>query len=80
VVAADTGDAWSIAAHQGRLQPQREAAADAAHGAACVVSGPASGLYLYLWNRASAAEADVTVTGDPGLLASWQASVKIRWS
>jgi hypothetical protein len=44
------------------------------------VSGPASGLYLYLWNRADAAEADVTVTGDPTLLASWQASVKIRWS
>jgi hypothetical protein len=77
VVAADTGDAWSVVAGQGRLQPQREAAAD---GAACTVSGPASGLYLYLWNRADAAEADVTVTGDPTLLASWQASVKIRWS
>ena len=80
VVAADTGDAWSVEARQGRLQPQRETAADVADGAACTVSGPASGLYLYLWNRADAAEADVTVTGDPGLLASWQASVKIRWS
>jgi uncharacterized protein (TIGR03083 family) len=77
VVAADTGDAWSVVAGQGRLQPQREAAAD---GAACTVSGPASGLYLYLWNRADAAKADVTVTGDPTVLASWQASVKIRWS
>ena len=38
------------------------------------MSGPASGLYLYLWNRADAAEADVTVTGDPAQLASWQAS------
>ena len=80
MVAADTGDAWSIAARQGRLQPRRETAADAADGAGCTVSGPASGLYLYLWNRAGAAEADVTVTGDPSLLASWQASVKIRWS
>jgi uncharacterized protein (TIGR03083 family) len=80
VVAADTGDAWSVVAGQGRLQPRREAAADVADGAACTVSGPASGLYLYLWNRAVAAEADVTVTGDPALLASWQASVKIRWS
>jgi hypothetical protein len=44
------------------------------------VSGPASGLYLYLWNRADAAAADIAVTGNPTLLASWQASVKIRWS
>ena len=34
----------------------------------CTVSGPASGVYLYLWNRADAAQAGVTVTGDPGLL------------
>jgi len=64
VIAADTGDAWSIG--------------DGAD-AGCMVSGPASGLYLYLWNRADAAKADVTVTGDPDLLTSWQASVKIRW-
>ena len=80
VVAADTGDAWSIAARQGRLQPRRKTAADAADGAACVVGGPASGLYLYLWNRVSAADAAVTTTGDPALLASWQAAVKIRWA
>jgi uncharacterized protein (TIGR03083 family) len=77
VAAADTGHAWSIAARQGRLEPRRETAAV---GAGCTVSGPASGLYLYLWNRADAARTGITVTGDPGLLASWQASVKIRWS
>ena len=27
-----------------------------------------------------AKEAGVTVTGDPALLASWQASVRVRWS
>jgi uncharacterized protein (TIGR03083 family) len=82
VVAADTGDAWSIAARQGLLQPRRETGAATAGGAGagCTVSGPASGLYLYLWNRADAAKAGVIVTGDPSLLASWQASVKIRWS
>ena len=81
VIAADTGDAWSIEARQGFLQPCHETAAAAvADGAACTVSGPASGLYLYLWNRAGAAEAGVTVTGNPALLASWQASVKIRWA
>jgi uncharacterized protein (TIGR03083 family) len=82
VIAADTSDAWSIEACDGLLQPRREtvaATADAA-GAGCTVSGPASGLYLFLWNRANADEAGVAVTGDPALLASWQSSVKIRWS
>ena len=68
MLAADTGDAWSIEAHEGRLQPRRDAPDAAAEGAGCTVSGPASGLYLYLWNRADAARAGVTVTGDPGLL------------
>jgi len=82
VVAADTGDAWSVEASEGRLQPRREsgAADDDAAGAGCTVSGPASGLYLYLWNRLDAGHADVTVTGDPALLAAWQASVRVRWS
>ncbi len=80
VLAADTGDAWSVEAHEGRLQPRRDTGGDAADGPGCTVSGTASGLYLYLWNRASATQAGVTVTGDPGLLASWQASVRVRWS
>jgi uncharacterized protein (TIGR03083 family) len=79
VLAADTGDVWSIEAHEGRLQPRRETA-EGSEGAGCTVSGPASGVYLYLWNRADAARADVTVTGDPGLLAAWQDSVRVRWS
>jgi len=65
VIAADTGDAWSIGDGS---------------DAGCTVSGSASSLYLYLWNRASAGAADITVTGDPALLASWQSSVRIRWS
>ena len=80
VVTADTGDAWSIEIRQDRLQPRRDTGTGAAERAGCTVSGPASALYLYLWNRAGAAEAGVTVTGDPSLLASWQASVKIRWA
>ena len=82
VVAADTGDAWSVEANQGRLQPRRDsgAADDDAAAAGCTVSGPASGVYLYLWNRLDAGQAGVTLTGDPALLASWQASVRVRWS
>jgi uncharacterized protein (TIGR03083 family) len=77
VVTADTGDAWFIETRQGRLHPHRETGPGTA---GCTVTGPASGLYLYLWNRADAAEADVTITGDPIPLTSWQASVKVRWS
>ncbi|HEX5301752.1 MAG TPA: maleylpyruvate isomerase family mycothiol-dependent enzyme [Streptosporangiaceae bacterium] len=77
VVAADTGDAWSIEIRQGRLQPRRETGAGAAADAGCTVSGPASGLYLYLWNRADAAT--VAVTGDPELLARWREGVRVRW-
>ena len=78
VLATDTGDAWLIEAHEGRLQPRRDV--DGQEAAGCTVSGPASGLYLYLWNRADAARAGVTVTGDPGLLSAWQSSVRVRWS
>ena len=77
VLAADTGGAWVIEALQGRLQPRRDA--DGSEDAGCTVSGPASGVYLYLWNRADADRAGVTVTGDPGLLSAWQASVRVRW-
>ena len=81
VLAADTGDAWSVEAHEGRLQPRRDSdpETDGAANAGCTVSGPASGLYLYLWNRADAGRAGVTITGDPGLLSAWQASVRVRW-
>ena len=77
VATADTGDAWSVETHEGRLHPRRDA--DGAEEAGCTVSGPASGLYLFLWNRADAARADVAITGDAGLLSAWQASVCVRW-
>jgi hypothetical protein len=82
VLAADTGDAWLVEAHEGRLQPRRVTVPDTgdAEEAGCTLTGPASGVYLYLWNRAGAARAGVTVTGDPGVLSAWQAGVRVRWS
>ena len=77
VLAADTGDAWCVETHEGRLHPRREAGD--AEETGCTVSGPASGLYLCLWNRGDAARVGVTITGDPGLLSAWQASVCVRW-
>jgi uncharacterized protein (TIGR03083 family) len=79
VVTADTGDAWSIEARDGRLHPDRDTGDDEAGDAGCTVRGPASGVYLYLWNRADAPRAGVTVTGDPTLFAAWQSSVRVRW-
>lgn len=77
VLATDTGDAWLAEAIEGRVLPRRDASGQEEAG--CTVSGPASGLYLYLWNRADAARAGVTIAGDPGLLSAWQASVRVTW-
>ena len=77
VLATDTGDAWLVEALEGRVLPRRDLGGQEEAG--CAVSGPASGLYLYLWNRADAARVGVTVAGDPGLLSAWQSSVRVRW-
>jgi uncharacterized protein (TIGR03083 family) len=91
VLASDTGDGWYVEAREGRVQPRRadgrdlvgHPAADGADGpggVGCTVSGPASAVYLFLWNRSGPAPADVTISGDRGLLTSWQSSVRVRWS
>ncbi len=77
---ADTGHAWHVATEDGSIQARREPAVpDSAAPAKSTVTGPASGLYLYLWNRSDAPQAGVTIVGDPGLLALWQSSVRVRW-
>ena len=53
---------------------------DSAGPAACTVTGAASGVYLFLWNRSDAAQAGVTISGDAGFLELWQSSVRVRWS
>ena len=77
---SDTGRAWHVAAEDGRIQARREPAGrDSADRAPCAVTGPASGLYLFLWNRSDAGQAGVTIAGDPGFLTLWQSSVRVRW-
>jgi uncharacterized protein (TIGR03083 family) len=79
--ATDTGHAWYVGTEGGRLQARREHAGSEPSGpAACTVTGPASGVYLFLWNRSDAAQAGVTISGDTGFLDLWQSSVRIRWS
>jgi uncharacterized protein (TIGR03083 family) len=45
----------------------------------CALDGPAAGLYAFLWNRADAVRAGITITGRPEILAVWNASVRVRW-
>jgi hypothetical protein len=44
----------------------------------CDVTGPASELYLMLWNRAPADR--LRVTGDPGILAAFGRALQVTWS
>ena len=45
--------------------------------AECVISGPASDVHLFLWNRLDRSQ--IHVTGDAALLDKWRDSVTIRW-
>jgi uncharacterized protein (TIGR03083 family) len=72
VLATDTGDGWHVRIEDGCIRAAREQA----EPACCLVSGPASAVYLFLWNRA---EADVTVSGDPAILGQWKQGVRVRW-
>jgi uncharacterized protein (TIGR03083 family) len=80
VRATDTGHAWRVGTEAGRIQARRAGGGpDSAGSPACTVTGPASGVYLFLWNRSDAAAAGVTISGDRGFLELWQSSVRVRW-
>jgi uncharacterized protein (TIGR03083 family) len=73
---ADTGDNWTIEPCDNRLVPHRGAPRQET---ACTVTGPASDLYRFLWNRCDTASTGVTVTGDQDALICWKAAVQVRW-
>jgi len=77
ITPADTGDAWHLSAADGRIQAHRGQGPGPGQN---IVSGPASGLYLFLWNRSEADPAGVTISGDDSVLAAWRSSVRVRWS
>ncbi|MHA3704573.1 maleylpyruvate isomerase family mycothiol-dependent enzyme [Jatrophihabitans sp. YIM 134969] len=58
------GENWCVTFADGRVRAQRGGDG----GADATVSGRASDLYRWAWNRA----ADVTVTGDPSVAALWR--------
>ncbi len=74
----DTGEAWHVSASAGGIQAQR-GPQDPPGPDDGLVSGPASAVYLFLWNRSGPAPAGVTISGDQSFLTSWQSSVRVRW-
>ena len=81
VVAADAGADWRVT-----VPPDGAGAASVERGGAragapdVTVTGPASDLYLLLWNRSTAGDGGVSVAGDADLLKSWPERMHVTWS
>lgn len=78
VVAADAGRQWQAA-----VTPDgaRTVSVQRGGGAAdATLTGPASALFLLLWNRTTAAADGVSLAGDADLLKSWPDGMRVRWS
>jgi uncharacterized protein (TIGR03083 family) len=81
VQAADTGDEWRVLLAEGGDKIMMTARGSSApEAAACTLTGPASGLYLLLWNRAEPGDAGVTVSGDEQLLRAWRSGMCVTWA
>ncbi len=82
VSTTDTGRDWHIRFNDdlseviGTGRGREPGPGQAADG--CALAGPASALYVLLWNRAGLT-ADVRVAGDSGLLESWHANAHLTW-
>jgi uncharacterized protein (TIGR03083 family) len=70
--AGDTGDAWTLT-----IGPDGRDATKSADDADCVVTGPASDIYLLLWNRGDSSR--LSVEGDTDLLTLWRDNAQIKW-
>jgi uncharacterized protein (TIGR03083 family) len=75
VHATDTGDRWHVIIGPDGTQGHRGPGQGGT-----VLSGPASGLYLLLWNRRDTGTPDVTITGDAAGLRRWKDTVQVRWT
>ena len=73
VVPTDAGQHWHVA-----LDPDgRRISADADLPADCTVRGPASDLYLLLWNRQPARPPQIS--GDEAVMELWRERAQIKW-
>lgn len=73
VVPADTGQRWHVAINPDsrRISPDADLPAD------CTVSGPASDLYLLLWNREPARPPQIS--GDLAVMELWRKQAQVKW-
>jgi uncharacterized protein (TIGR03083 family) len=74
LVPSDDSAPWRVRLGGERIVAEPVAAAP--EDADLTVTGTASELYLWLWNRPSSA---ATVTGDDRLAARWAEAVRVRW-
>lgn len=80
--AIDTGQAWHVRLSRdaSRILATGSGSRQDGPPADCTVSGPASGLYLLLWNRADPVRADVVVSGEANLLNGWTSNMHVTWA
>jgi uncharacterized protein (TIGR03083 family) len=77
---ADTAGRWQVTLSGGDTTVSRcDPAANPGDGRDCVLSGPASALYAFLWNRVDASDPAVSIDGDPAILSAWGANVAVAW-
>jgi uncharacterized protein (TIGR03083 family) len=74
VHARDADAHWTV-----HIGPSAVTTSRQAEAADCTIAGPASALYLLLWNRAGPESDSIHVSGDVGLLDLWRAKATIKW-
>ncbi len=76
--ATDTGDCWSVRSGPEGGSVSRGLAEQLGPARHADLRGPASELYLFLWNRGG--RDGLAVGGDPSVLDWWAEHVRVRWS
>jgi uncharacterized protein (TIGR03083 family) len=81
IKALDANRAWHYEwPSDGQRKATRYATSDDPPPADCVLEGPASGVYLFLWNRCPAPDAAIAITGDQEILDTWSSAVQVTWT
>jgi uncharacterized protein (TIGR03083 family) len=87
VLSVETTDAaglWAVTLGpdgiNGRRRTSEEPVEDDGLEPACRLRGPASDMYLLLWNRLPLAGTEVALTGDAGVLDLWRQRAHVHWS
>lgn len=72
--ATDTGDEWEVVLEGGTMSTRRGAGP-----ADCSLSGPASELYLLVWNRAEVGDTSLRLDGDEAGARAWRRAMRVTW-